>query len=125
MTPAAPLISTLENYLRLTTAREEIISTNMANIDTPGYHTHDINFQSELSKAMSGAVHESAYGAEIPQIHPVVQDVSGLIERADGNNVSLEREGMLLSETQLQYQVGVQLLKDQFHQIISAIGGVS
>jgi flagellar basal-body rod protein FlgB len=37
--------------------------------------------------------------------------------------VSLDREGLLMSETQLQYQIGIQLIKHQFHQILSAISG--
>jgi flagellar basal-body rod protein FlgB len=56
---------------------------------------------------------------------PVVQEVPGLMERPDGNNVSLDREGLLMSETQLQYQIGIQLIKRQFHQILSAINGGS
>ena len=125
MTPTARLISTLENYLRLTTAREQAISANMANVDTPGYHTHDINFQGELRKAMSGVLNQSDDTGETPQMNPAVQDVSGLMERPDGNNVSLDREGLLMSEMQLQYQVGIQLVKHQFHQILSAISGGS
>ena len=125
MTPTTPLISTLESYLRLTTAREQAISTNMANVDTPGYHTHDINFQGELKKAMSGALSQFNDSAETPKMDPIVQDVSGMMERPDGNNVSLDREGLLMSEMQLQYQVGIQLIKHQFHQILSAISGGS
>ena len=49
--------------------------------------------------------------------HPVF----GLLARPDGNNVSLEREGLLLAETQLRYNLGVQLLRDTFHMISSAI----
>jgi flagellar basal-body rod protein FlgB len=58
-------------------------------------------------------------------MNPVVQEVPGLMERPDGNNVSLDREGLLMSETQLQYQIGIQLIKRQFHQILSAINGGS
>jgi flagellar basal-body rod protein FlgB len=125
MTPTIPLISTLESYLRLSTAREQAISANMANIDTPGYHTRDINFEGELNRAMSGALTQSEDGTESMQMHPVVQEVPGLMERPDGNNVSLDREGLLMSETQLQYQIGIQLIKHQFHQMLSAISGGS
>jgi len=118
------MISTLESYLRLTTAREQTISANMANIDTPGYHTQDINFEGELNKAMTGNLNESG-GVENFQMNPVVREVSGLMERPDGNNVSLDREGLLMSQTQLQYQIGVQLVKHQFHQLLSAINGGS
>jgi len=123
--PTTELISTLESYLRLTTSREQAISTNMANVDTPGYHTRDINFEGELDRAMNGALGESEERTGTMQMNPVVQEVSGLMERPDGNNVSLDREGLLMSETQLQYQIGIQLIKHQFHQMLSAISGGS
>ena len=123
MTPTTPLTSTLESFLRLTTSREQAISANMANVDTPGYHTRDINFDGELKRAMSGVVSQSEDGIATAQMNPVVQEVPGLLERPDGNNVNLDREGLLMSETQLQYQIGVQLIKHQFHQILSAING--
>jgi flagellar basal-body rod protein FlgB len=97
----------------------------MANVDTPGYHTRDINFEGELNKAMSGVLTQSGNGTGGAQISPAVQEVQGLLERPDGNNVDLDREGLLMSETQLQYQVGIQLIKHQFHQILSAISGGS
>ena len=52
-----------------------------------------------------------------------VQDVnvSGLMERPDGNNVSVERESLLLAEAQMKFNVGVQLLRQQFRIISLAI----
>jgi flagellar basal-body rod protein FlgB len=125
MMPTTSLTSTLENYLKLTTSREQAISANMANVDTPGYHTRDINFSGELNRAMNGFLSQTEDGMESVQMNPVVQEVPGLMERPDGNNVSLDREGLLMSETQLQYQIGIQLIKRQFHQILSAINGGS
>jgi flagellar basal-body rod protein FlgB len=118
-----PLVPTLESYLKLTIAREQTIAANMANVDTPGYHTHDIDFQGELNKAMNNVVNQTGENGVSAQLNPVVQEVSGLMERADGNNVNLDREALLMSETQLQYQIGVQLIKHQFHQMLSAING--
>ena len=110
---AAPnLISQLQSYLSLSNRRQTIIASNMANIDTPGYRTQDVNFEQELGKAMN-STDES--------LHPVVHAVKGLIERPDGNNVDLDRESLLLSQTQLQYQLGTQLLKQQFHSLLAAI----
>ena len=125
MTPTTSLTSSLESYLRLTTSREQAISANMANVDTPGYHTRDINFNGELKRAMNGFLSQTEDGVATAQMNPVVQEVPGLMERPDGNNVSLDREGLLMSETQLQYQIGIQLIKRQFHQILSAINGGS
>jgi flagellar basal-body rod protein FlgB len=123
MTSATPLIPTLETYLKLTESREKAISQNMANVDTPGYRTRDINFEGELNKAMHGLMSQSDYEGGTAQITPVVQEVPGLLERPDGNNVNLDREGLLMSETQLQYQIGIQLVKHQFHELLSAING--
>jgi flagellar basal-body rod protein FlgB len=125
MMPSTPLLPALENYLKLTTAREQAISANMANVDTPGYHTQDIDFQGELKKAMNGISSQSEDGTVTAQMSPAVQEVQGLMERPDGNNVNLDREGLLMAETQLQYQIGVQLVKHQFHQMLSAISGGS
>jgi flagellar basal-body rod protein FlgB len=114
---------TLENFLELSTTREQSLSANMANVDTPGYHTHDIDFQNELHKAVNMTT-TSTDGSTVKML-PVVREVHGLMERPDGNNVSLDRESLLLAQTQLQYQMGVSLIKDQFHQILSAINGGS
>jgi flagellar basal-body rod protein FlgB len=123
MMPTTSLLSTLETYLKLTTSREQAISANMANVDTPGYRTLDIDFEGELKKAMNGPSSQSEDGLVSAQMSPVVREVQGLMERPDGNNVNLDREGLLLAKTQLQYQIGVQLVKHQFHQILSAING--
>jgi len=107
--------SSLERFLEVTTDREQTISANMANVDTPGYHTRDINFRQALAQA------DDSFGGA--QLTPVVSEVGGLLERPDGNNVNLDRESTLLAQTQLQYQLGTQLVKSQFHQLLSAING--
>jgi flagellar basal-body rod protein FlgB len=123
MTQPTSLLSTLETYLKLTNTRAQAISANMANVDTPGYRTRDINFESELRRASATAPMEATENNAAVHFAPVVREVPGLLERPDGNNVNLDREGLLLAESQLQYQLGVQLIKGQFHQILSAING--
>jgi flagellar basal-body rod protein FlgB len=113
----------LESYLKLTTSREQAITANMANVDTPGYRTRDIDFLTEMKKATSEGLVQSENGTATAQMNPVLQEVQGLMERPDGNNVDIDREGLLMAETQLQYQIGVQLVKRQFHQMLSAING--
>jgi flagellar basal-body rod protein FlgB len=108
-----PMVSQLENYLSLADQRATVIASNMANVDTPGYRTKDIDFQHEMARAMSAPEGSS------PQV--AVKDVSGLLERPDGNNVNVDRESLNLSETQLQYQMGTQLVKDRFHELLVAI----
>ena len=116
-------IPVLQEVLSFSQARHAVLAGNIANVDTPGYHTRDIDFQGELNRAMSNVLNHSGDDGVTAQLNPVVQEVPNLMERADGNNVNLDREGLLMSETQLQYQMGVQLVKLQFHQMLSAING--
>jgi flagellar basal-body rod protein FlgB len=106
----------LGRFLDVDTARYQLITMNMANVDTPGYKTRDLDFQSELRRA-AGMEDEPIAAAFSPVAHPV----RGLMERPDGNNVNLERESLLLAETQLKFNVAVDLVKDQFHTISLAI----
>jgi len=115
---STPMMGLLERFLDVTSQRHKLVVSNMANVDTPGYHTKDLDFRSELTRAVSA-------GEE--NVLPIARSVPGLLERPDGNNVSLDREGLLLAETQMQFGIGVQLLQHEFHNLLSAIneGGKS
>lgn len=106
-------IDVLARFLDVNVFRSELVMSNLANIDTPGYRTRDIDFRQELERAQSNFEYASAT--------PLVHQVEGLIERPDGNNVSLERESLLLADTQMRFHLGVQLLRDRFKILSSAI----
>lgn len=112
-----PLMHTLSRALDLTSARQNLVSQNVANVDTPGYKAKDIDFRQELQRALADE--------QLPESAPVVREVSGLIERPDGNNVSLDRESLLMAQNQLAFQVDVQLLRDEFNRLQQAINGGS
>ena len=108
-----PTVERLQHYLDLVTFRHELVSSNLANIDTPGYRTQDINFDEEMRRA-----EQRLAGSPVS---PHVLEVRGLIERPDGNNVSLDRESMALADVQLQYRAGVELLRNELHMVLAAI----
>jgi flagellar basal-body rod protein FlgB len=56
---------------------------------------------------------------------PIAHEIRGLLERPDGNNVSVERESLLLAQNQLRFQVAVQFMKAEFHRMSLAITGGS
>jgi len=101
----------LERYMDLLSARQKLVATNIANADTPGYHTQDIDFQSEFASAAGGS--------------PASVEVAGLAVKNDGNNVSLDREARLLSENALRFQMAASLLHGQIQQLRAAIDGGS
>jgi flagellar basal-body rod protein FlgB len=112
MSESPSMLRVLESYVNATTARHAQVVNNVANIDTPGYHTQDIDFR----QAFASALNESS-----PTETVAARNVQGLLERPDGNNVSLDREGLALSETQMQFRLGVQLIRTEFHRILTAI----
>lgn len=115
------LTESLSRFLDVDVARTKLIATNLANVDTPGYHTRDLDFRAELQRAAGEASDPGAGLLTESSFSPVSRPVRGLMERPDGNNVSVERESLLLAESQMKFNLGIQLLKDQFHLISTAI----
>lgn len=99
--------SQLERYMDLLSARQKLVAANIANADTPGYRTQDIDFQFELRNAAGAA--------------PRVVDAPGLAARNDGNNVSMDREARLLAENALRFQLASNLARAQLRAVRSAI----
>jgi flagellar basal-body rod protein FlgB len=111
-----PAIRGLERVLDQSAFRHQVIASNLANIDTPGFKTRDI-------REFAGALEQAMAGDDPAPFRPVAHPIRGLLERADGNNVSVERESLLLAQNQLRFQVAAQFLKAEFHRLTTAITG--
>jgi flagellar basal-body rod protein FlgB len=115
-----PLMRGLERVLDESAFRHQVIAANLANVDTPGFRTRDI-------RPFAGAVEQAMAGDDAPfagpSFTPVVHEIGGLLERPDGNNVSVERESLLLAQNQLRFTVAVAFMKSEFHTMSSAING--
>ena len=109
----APLADALSRYLDLSSQQMKATAGNMANIDTPGYHTQGFDFAGQFAQALQTT------GERDAQVKG--GDVAGLIARPDGNNVSIDRESVEMAKAQLQFRTGVDLLKHQFTSIMEAI----
>jgi flagellar basal-body rod protein FlgB len=109
----SPGLALMERYLDVVNMRQALIATNVANIDTPGYHTRDVDFRGELMRVMNGE--------DTSMTSPFVVPVRGLTARPDGNNVSADREGMLLAEVQLQFKAATALIRSEFSGLTVAI----
>jgi flagellar basal-body rod protein FlgB len=98
----------LEQYMDLLNARQKLVASNIANADTPGYKTKDIDFQAEFRNCMEGT---SPRAAEVP----------GLQTKNDGNNVSLDREARLLAENALRFGLASSLARLELRSVKAAI----
>ena len=105
----------LTRYLDLATGQAKLTAANMANIDTPGYRTVGMDFEAEMREAMDGV----DQGKAPRQVR--LKAVDGLIARPDGNNVSMDREGLNLAEAQLKFRTGVALLRQEYQRVMDAI----
>jgi flagellar basal-body rod protein FlgB len=98
----------IEHYMDLLSARQKLVASNIANVDTPGYKTKDIDFQFEFMSLAQDA-------------SPNVVEPQGLVVKNDGNNVSMDREARLLSENTLRFNLVTNLMRSQLKTINNAI----
>jgi flagellar basal-body rod protein FlgB len=99
-----------ERYMDLLSARQKLVASNIANADTPGYQTQDIDFQFEFMSMVNGQ-------------QPQTIDVPDLPSKVDGNNVNVDREARMLAENALRFNVASTLLRSRLRNVQEAIQG--
>jgi flagellar basal-body rod protein FlgB len=123
-----PTIEAMGNYMSRLSKRQQVVSSNIANIDTPGYKTQDVSFYATIEELLS----DSPAGMQATRpddlgdwkfapVTPEVFEVQGLPMRPDQNNVDIDREMLKLGETSFGYGMMALLLRTKFRGISSAI----
>jgi flagellar basal-body rod protein FlgB len=129
MNITTPLSDELAHYLDLSGLELKLTAQNMANVDVPGYRTVGFDFAEEMERSIGEVLAERKGGSRNGAQSKTgtansgvdISKVDGLIERPDGNNVSMDREGMKMAQAQLQFRVGEELLKHEFTRVMDAI----
>ena len=117
----------IEGYVGRLSQRQQVISSNIANIDTPGYKTKEISFHATIGELISSSspnmrtTRERHIEGEPTGPMNLVFEPQGLIERADRNNVDIDREMMKLSETAIGYSMMTQMLSGRYQRLINSI----
>jgi flagellar basal-body rod protein FlgB len=115
-------IGTLGAWLRGLSGRQQAISDNIANIDTPGYRRKDVPFEAELRRAIGqGDVALTTTDPRHIAVGGRAENQVGLSaaqlltsSRLDENDVSIDEEMVTLAETQLRYQAASSALSKKF-----------
>ena len=107
-----PIAQHIESYMDLLSARQKLVAANIANADTPGYKTRDLDFQSEFQRATLQNSGETK---------PAAVEVPGLKVKNDGNNVSVDREARLLAENDLRFHVATELMRSELRMVRAAV----
>ncbi|MDY6328817.1 MAG: flagellar basal body rod protein FlgB [Lachnospiraceae bacterium] len=106
--------------------RNEVISNNIANVDTPNYKRQDVEFESyllaQLEGANSSSLKKTVAGMDLDSLTSTIYtDSNSLSYRLDGNNVDIDTENVELASNQLKYQALVSSISNEFSMIKSAM----
>jgi flagellar basal-body rod protein FlgB len=81
--------------LNLAVAKQVVATGNLANIDTPGYRTREVDFEQVLAREVGKATLAGTNASHVvgsTSDGATVKEAEGLQSRRDGNNVQLDRE---------------------------------
>lgn len=121
----------LEKALDASVMRNEAITQNMANVDTPNYKRKKVTFEEALADSTeslgvkgfrTNSKHIPIGGSSADEITPTItQDTGRNRMRIDGNNVDPNIEMADLAKNTLKYSFLIQKLSGEFRKIKSAI----
>ena len=124
----------LELSVRVRAARHEVLNTNIANADTPGYRPRDLDFKSVMQAAAATDEAADRGASRIDEIAKTPLDLQSMSyepeypdnrhgeDRLDGNAVGLDRQMALLTENALAHEASLTLLSRTLAGLRYAIG---
>jgi flagellar basal-body rod protein FlgB len=129
----------LDNYLQfhaqalnLRAMRQQLLASNIANADTPGYKARDIDFGKTLQDALAGRVQpaqltRTAAGhvapAEQGSASGAVQYRTVMQPSLDGNTVDMDVERAQFAENAIHYEANLMFINSQLKSLLAAIQG--
>lgn len=118
-------INVLQQATDASWLRNTIISNNIANVDTPNYKRHDVQFETYLIEQLAGGDSMDSYvnNMDLSTLEPTIYtDNSNLSYRLDGNNVDIDTENAELAKNQIKYSVMTDAISQEFARLRTAIG---
>jgi flagellar basal-body rod protein FlgB len=128
-------VDLLHRGLSVATLRESVIANNLANADVPNFKRTDVNFESELKRALDTEKQKPVL--ELKLTHPnhisnwnprdyqevKPRRVLDYLTQSDnnGNNVDAEEEFNLHLKNQLRYMLMAQSIAFEFGQVSQAL----
>lgn len=108
----------LSKLVDVTLVRHDVLSQNVANVNTPGYKALEVSFDDSLLR------HLQQHGEQgVGHLQPVVAENPLAPARMDGNTVDIDREMMLLNKNTLLNNTYLQILGTKNAMMRRAISG--
>jgi flagellar basal-body rod protein FlgB len=121
-------IPRLQTVLDLASARQKLLTQNVANAETPGYRRKDIDFRAELKAAVSKsggttmkATNAKHIGAGNSEHTPTVNTEK--VPKGEQFGVNIDREMASVAQNQLEYNVAARLVSRKFDALRVVIRG--
>ncbi len=115
----------LEKAIDVSWKRNETISNNIANVDTPGYKRKSVKFEEFLDQERKDIPLKTSdsrhIGVEREYPVKIVTDNSSSSYRLDGNNVDIESEMVSMAKNTIKYNVLIQSINSRFRRLTSVI----
>ena len=93
----------LEASLDIRLQRQELLTSNLANIDTPNFQPNDLAFEGFLTEAQG----DSPTGSDATQIARTTEGTQSL----DGNGVDLDSQVGKMAENTMRYDTALELMR--------------
>jgi flagellar basal-body rod protein FlgB len=126
MNPLDKSMQFQETALQLREQRQQILASNLANADTPGFKARDFNFSQALQGALSQANASSTIGASQSAADlggaPLLYQVPAQ-DSVDGNTVDVDVERNQFTDNALHYEASMTLITNQIKTMLAAITG--
>jgi len=119
-------VNVLDKAADASWSRENILTNNIANVNTPGYKRKDLNFENTLKTELGRCKHEfldsKMKDVDLSRLNPSVYvDSSNYSYRLDGSNVDIDTEEVELASEQIRYQGITAGINGQFDRMRSVI----
>jgi flagellar basal-body rod protein FlgB len=108
----------LAGMLHVATQKHKVTAQNLANVNTPGYHRLEVDYDAKRLDQLGGP---NTDVASVLNLH--VRENLIDPERVDGNNVDLDKELSDLGDISQMHSVFAQILQNRISQMRSAITG--
>jgi len=124
----------LQKVLDLRSKNQEVIGSNIANAETPGYSAQSFTFEDQLHSALSdnGMRPVATQPNHIPLTPSALEQVSGTVSvkkdntgLGDENSVSVDEEMIKLSQNEILYEAAVTMLNKKISMLKYAANGGS
>ena len=112
----------LTQFLDVQSRRAQIVSSNLANADTPGFQAQELDFAEYLKQATQEALTPNTAGTpSMLALSPRTVPQAGRIAGLDGNNVDAGQEMAAMADTGMRYLTGTTILQSRLRTLRTAI----